>query len=143
MGYLEAYAEREERYGRLIDRLKVTLKISAAVLIVGGSLFLWFKNYRQEARVDEFLSVLRQGNYEAAYAFWGCTIEKPCNSYSYQDFLEDWGPNSKIGKVSSFRVGRSQERGTGVIVAVRINDREPVSLWVEKQDGTVGFAPPF
>jgi hypothetical protein len=144
MGYLDDYAEREARYARIGLLLKRTLQIGVALFVVGGSLYLWFKNYAEEKRVEAFLEALQRADYEAAYTFWGCTVERPCASYSYRDFMEDWGPASSLGKVSSFRMGRSQERGSGVIVAVRINNREePVTLWVEKRDGVVGFAPPF
>ena len=143
MGYLDAYAEREARHERLTSTLQRILRIGLVVLVVGGSLYLWFKNYKEEQRAAGFLAALQRGDYPAAYGFWGCTVEKPCPNYSYQDFTEDWGPASKIGKVTSYRVGRSRERGTGVIVAVQINNQQPLGLWVEKKDGVVGFAPPF
>ena len=143
MGYLDDYAEIEARRARVFFLLGRTLKIALAVLVVGGSLYLWFKNYNEEKRAEGFLTQLQGGNYPQAYSFWGCTVENPCPTYSYEDFLEDWGPAGKIGKVNSYRLGRSRAQGTGVTVAVQINNQEPLGLWVEKKDGVVGFAPPF
>ena len=141
--YLDQYGEREARRARIFSFLGRCLKILAVLLVVGGGLYLWFKNYREEQRAGAFLQELQGGRYEQAYTYWGCTVEKPCPSYSYKDFLEDWGPASKLGKVTKYRVGRSRERGTGVLIAIQVNDQEPVGLWVEKKDLTVGFAPPL
>ena len=143
MGYLDAYAEHEARHERFTSTIQRILRVGLVVIVVAGSLYAWFKNYKEEKRVEGFLAELQRGDYPRAYSFWGCSVEKPCSNYSYQDFIEDWGPKSKIGKVNSYRVGRSRERGTGVIVAVQVNNQQPLGLWVEKKDGVVGFAPPF
>jgi hypothetical protein len=139
MGYLDTYGVAEARKERMRRRVILTL---LAVFAVSGSLYLWFKNYRQEQRVREFLVLLERGDYPAAYAMWGCKVEAPCSSYDYKSFLEDWGENSPIGKVRSFKLGRSREQGSGVIVNVTINNApKPVRLWVEKSTGILGFAP--
>ena len=85
MGYLDAYAEQEARHARFSSTLQRILRIGLVVIIVGGSLYLWFKNYKEEKRAEGFLAALERGNYPAAYGFWGCTVEKPCANYSYQE----------------------------------------------------------
>jgi hypothetical protein len=142
MSYLEDYGAAEaqkERRGRQIRR---ALLVLLGLAVVAGSLYLWFKNYRQEQRVEGFLALLQKGDYPTAYTFWGCKVAAPCPNYDYKSFLEDWGPSSPIGKVNSFRLGRSRETGSGVVVEVRINQgAKPVRIWVEKSNGVLGFAP--
>ena len=141
MGYLDNYGVADARKEGRNRRLLLS---ALAVIVVGGSLFLWFKNYRQEQRVREFLAVLERGNYQNAYSYWGCKFEAPCPNYDYKSFLEDWGPSSQIGKVQSFRLGRSRATGSGVVIDVTVNNqRSPIRLWVETSNGVLGFAPSF
>jgi len=138
MSYLDTYGVAEARKERLIRRLILSV---LAFVIVGGSLYLWFKNYPEEQRVKEFLTLLERGDYSSAYVMWGCQVEAPCPHYDYKSFLEDWGPTSSVGKVASYALGRSRETGSGVIVSVTINGGKPLRLWVEKSNGVLGFAP--
>src|SRR5574341_2391580 len=143
MGYLDEYGEKEAVRERKIQRIKRSLAVFAVLLVVAGALFYTFKNYRQEKRVKEFLALLEREEYATAYTLWGCRVEAPCPSYSYKDFLEDWGPQSEIGKLRSYRLRSSQARGSGVEIAVVLNERPEKKLWVEKSSGVLGFAPPF
>jgi len=142
MSFLEDYGAAEARRERKIRRVRRALLALLAIALVGVPLYLWFKNYRQEKLVERFLNMLAQGDYASGYAMWGCKVEAPCPSYDYKTFLEDWGPSSEFGKVQSFRLGRSREVGSGVIVSVTINGKQPpLRLWVEKSTGVLGFAP--
>ena len=53
---------------------------------LGGVLANHFWNYRQEKAVTRFLAALEQGNYQEAYKLW-----QPPASYTYANFLRDWG----------------------------------------------------
>lgn len=139
MGYLDDYysvsgARREE----LLKALALTL---VASVILSGVFYFFFKNYFEERRASSFLTVLQEGDYTGAYQFWGCSVEEPCRDYDYDDFLEDWGPSSHLGRVNSFRLGRSAEVGTGVIIEIFINGQAQPELWVEKDSKIVGFSP--
>ena len=139
MGYLNDYysasgARREE----ILKALTLTLVVA---VVVGGVFYFFFKNYFEERRVSSFLTALQEEDYAAAYRYWGCSIEEPCRDYDYDNFLEDWGPSSPLGQVNSFRLGRSVEVGTGVIIAIRINGQSQPELWVEKESKVVGFSP--
>ena len=138
MSYLDSYGVADARKERRNRRILLTL---LAVVVAAGSLFLWFKNYRQEQCVKEFCALLARGDYRAAYAMWGCRVEAPCPNYDYKSFLEDWGPASPVGEVKSYQLGRSRETGSGVVIPVIINQGKPVRLWVEKSTGVLGFAP--
>ena len=91
-GYLEDYGEGEERRGRLIKRLVVAL---VALLIVGFFSYEFFQNYSEEHLVKQFISEVNAAHYSAAYQTWGCSDAHPCRDYSYQRFLEDWGPGKQ------------------------------------------------
>ena len=115
--------------------------ILVVTVVVGAVLYFFFKNYFEERRVSSFLATLQEEEYPAAYGFWGCSIEEPCRDYDYENFLEDWGPTSPLGRVDSFLLGRSAEVGTGVIIEIRINGQSQPELWVEKESKIVGFSP--
>ncbi len=143
MGYLDDYAEKGAEAARRERARRRTLLSILAVLLVAGSLYFWFKNYREEKRIQEFLAALQRSDYPAAYSFWGCRVETPCPNYNYKDFMDDWGPKGEVGPVSSFRLGTSHERGSGVVITVELNGRLQRKLWVEKKTEVVGFAPPM
>ncbi len=139
MGYLEDYstvtgARRETIHKALLAALLISI-------VGGGLLYFLFKNFFEEQQVRQFLSRLQESHYAEAYENWGCTVEEPCPSYTYEDFLEDWGPDSPLGTVRSFHLGRSSELETGVIVEIEINGKPQPELWVEKETKIVGFSP--
>lgn len=138
MSYLDDYGVADARKERRNRRILLTL---VAIVVLSGSLYLWFKNHRQEQRVREFLGLLERGDHPAAYSMWGCKVEAPCTHYDYKSFLEDWGPASPVGQVKSFRLGRSRATGSGVVITVTVNEGKPLRLWVETSTGILGFAP--
>ncbi len=138
MGYLDQFGVEDARRERRVKRLVLTLIV---VLGLGSFLYYWFKNYREERRAKEFLTALERGDYAAAYTYWGCRVDAPCPNYDYKSFLEDWGPASPSGKVSSARMVCSHECGSGVVVTVSLNNRPAILLWVEKKDGSLSFSP--
>lgn len=138
MSYLSQYGVADYRREKVLKFMVVSLVICS---IVGGSLFLLFKNYLEERQVKRFLSHLQSENYAVAYRLWGCSVSMPCDHYSYEDFLEDWGPNSPIGKIENFRLGRSNKLENGVIVEIEINGQSEPELWVEENTGAIGFSP--
>jgi hypothetical protein len=91
--------------------------------------------------VSQFLTLLEQQQYEQAYRMWGCSPATPCPNYSYEKFLEDWGPGSPVGRISSYDVGRSYDQESGVIILVQVNGRKIPNLWVEKDSEVIGFSP--
>jgi hypothetical protein len=109
--------------------------IALVVIVVGGGAYLGLRNYPEERAVTRFLQTLEQGNYQEAYRLW-----QPSPSYSYQDFVRDWGDQGDYGKIRKFEIlGAHGKGGRLVIVTVRINDEDPpVQLAVDRQ--TKGLA---
>ena len=138
MEYLADYGQADRRYEKIVTAAGYLL---LAAVVLGGIYWLFFRNWREERRVDQFLATLEQQQYEQAYRMWGCSTETPCPNYSYEKFLEDWGPESPLGKVTSHNVGRSYDQQSGVIILVEVNGRRIPNLWVEKDSRVIGFSP--
>jgi hypothetical protein len=140
--YLEAYGAAEQQRARIIAVIKTSSIVLGCVLIAGLVLFAVFKNYSQEQRAKTFLGLLTTHNYPAAYAMWGCTEQHPCPDYAFAKFQEDWGPKSDHANEAVAHIGLSQSCGSGVVIRLDYPAAtEPVSLWVERDSGTISFAP--
>jgi hypothetical protein len=104
-----------------------------------------------------FLETVASGNLEQAYHLWS-----PGPSYSYQDFLDDFGPNGYYGPVKSYHIENAEEikqgpeQPSGTVVTVEVSPYAPfpsahdvlkqsktkeVRLQVEYKDQSIGFAP--
>lgn len=135
--YLDEFGVADARREKLIKKLIAGVVIVAAV---SGVLWYVFRDYREDRRFESFLALVEQGDYPSAYAMWGCTPEMPCRDYSYEKFMEDWGPGSVFGDVSSVEVTGERSCKTGIIRRLEVGDEE-VMLWVGRQDGRLSYAP--
>jgi len=151
-GYLAHYGEGQEQREKRIRRAVITGLILFGVL---GLYLLTFKtpileryirvvqvlkNHAAEKRVEMFLELLAKRDYKAAYALWGCTDEKPCRDYPFQNFMDDWGPKGSPSGGEAFHTTRSRACGSGVILTVISGTREE-KLWAERDGLTLGFSP--
>ncbi len=140
--YLEAYGAAEQHRARILGIIKTSSIILGCALVVGLALWGVFKNHAQEQRAKSFLGLLSAHNYPAAYTMWGCTDTHPCPEYPFTKFQEDWGPKSEHSNDSVAHIGLSQSCGSGVVIRLDYTAaQEPVSLWVERETGTISFAP--
>ena len=141
--YLEAYGAAEQHRARVLGLIKNCSIALAVVLVAGLILFAVFRNHSEERQAKNFLALLAAHNYPDAYIMWGCTETHPCPQYQYPKFLEDWGPKSAhAGEPAAASIGLSQSCGSGVVV--RLDYKSPqdsVPLWVERDSGTISFAP--
>lgn len=148
MGLLDSTSE--EPRSRLRRYL---ISILALVLLVTVSAWYLFRFRGEKKAVEQFFDALAAGNTERAYQIW-----KPQTSYSYKDFLEDWGPAGYYGPVKSYRIEtvQSPSGASGVIVVVELSPYQPfpadndpeknrrtreVRIWVETKDKSLGFPP--
>ena len=140
VGYLDQYGAGEERRARTFQIVKRVLVSLVAILMVGGSLFFVFHNFREERQVKQFFTLLEGHDYKGAYALFGCTDAKPCRYYPFDKFMEDWGPAS--GRTfDGAHVTRSRSCGSGVLLTVDFGKNQQEKLWVERADMSVGFPP--
>ena len=132
--------------------------ISLVVLILLVSSGIWYYALRfhtEKKTVERFLDTLVAGNTQEAYRLW-----HPQPSYSYSDFLQDWGPSGYYGPVKSYHIVTAEEprgRGpSGVIVVVELSPYQPfpsdsdqekhrqtkeARIWVERSDQSLSFPP--
>jgi hypothetical protein len=112
--------------------------IALVVIIVGGAGYIVFHNFREERAISAFLTALEQGNYREAYLRW-----QPSSTYSYEDFLHDWGEHGDYGKIHTFKILGSRSKGAvTVIVTVTINNEEPPrDLLVDRKTKGLAFSP--
>ncbi len=119
------------------ERRKKQIWIALAIVIVLAPIVYYeLKNWPEEQTAKTFLTALEQEQYQEAYTLW-----KPAPSYKLEDFLADWGKQSPLGKINNFKITKSHERGSGVIVTVSINENKEARIWVEKKDKSLGFPP--
>ena len=113
----------------------ILLGLLAGLLAAG--LYFAFRNYPEERAVTRFLTTLQKGNFQEAYQLW-----QPSPSYSFQNFLHDWGPEGDYGKIREFQIlGSRSERATLVIVTVKINNiSPPLDLVVDRKTKGLSYS---
>ncbi|MDQ6666048.1 MAG: hypothetical protein M3Z23_16840 [Acidobacteriota bacterium] len=137
-GYLDQYGTGDERRETLVKRI-VIFGILGIVII--GLAYYIFKNHAQERVAKDFLQRLRKQDYAGAYTMWGCSQAKPCDGYSYEKFLEDWGPKTTGADLAVLALNDSESCGKGVILTVDVNPSRQEKLWVEKDNPILSFSP--
>lgn len=112
--------------------------LALVVIALGVASYVVFRNFPEERAVSHFVTALEQGNYREAYQLW-----QPSSTYTYQDFLHDWGAQGDFGKIRTFKILGSQSKGEGtVIVTLTINDEQPPrDLLVDRKTKGLAFSP--
>lgn len=112
--------------------------LALAIIVVGVVSYLVFRNFSEERAIARFLTTLEQGNYREAYLLW-----QPSSTYTYADFLHDWGERGDYGKIRTFKILGSQSKGKEtVIVTVTINNEEPpLNLVVDRKSKGLAYSP--
>src|SRR5882762_9471346 len=111
-GYLDQYGAGEDRRIRIVKTIVISL---VSVVVIGGILFYFFHNYREERQAKQFFAYLAARDYKAAYALFGCTDAHPCSAYPFDKFMGDWGPQSPHSDIAAARITRSRSCGSGVL----------------------------
>ncbi len=136
-------------------RRYIITAIALAALVWLGVWYYVLRFHTEKKTVSEFLNALVAGQTEQAYRIW-----KPAPSYSYNDFLDDWGPGGYYGPVKSFHIEPHAEQpkgGSGIVVVIAEispyqpfpTDNEPAKqsktkefhFWVERKDQSLSFPP--
>ncbi len=135
-GFLEEYGVGDQRREKVVRWLVIS-GIVLTVAIIAGYFFL--RTYPATRFTNQFLDSLRRHDYQTAYRMWGC--EQPCRDYSFEKFLEDWGPKSEFADPSRAGIKKTRFCNTGVIVTLAAPDGRDVPLWYERSTATLGFSP--
>jgi len=111
-----------------------------AIIVMAIACLLAFRlrDYPEERAVDRFLTTLQRGDYQGAYRLW-----QPVPSYTYDDFLHDWGEHGDYGKITGFEIIQSRSRGSStVVVTVRVNQIDPpLDLLVDRRTKGLAYSP--
>ena len=137
-GYLETYGAGEEKRDRWRKRLAL---VAALLLVAGGTIYFFLRNYRETQQAELFFELLRNKDYTAAYALWGCTPATPCPGYSMPKFMEDWGPESGHADLGALQITRVRGCSSGVIIEANFGGGVIENLWVDRENRHLGFAP--
>jgi hypothetical protein len=134
--------------------------ITGVVFIVLVALFAAYqlRFHNEEKTVRHFMDTIAAGNMDEAYRIW-----KPTQTYSFKDFLEDWGPTGYYGPIKSYHVehvermaAASGGEASGAVATIRVSPFQPfpdshdeakqnktqeVRIWVQFKDQSLGFPP--
>jgi hypothetical protein len=133
-GFLDpGYGLTEARRAR---RIKLIAVWGISIVIVATVLFFTFRNWQQERVMNQFISLLKQQNYQEAYKLWGAN-----KYYPPERFIEDWGPSGQYKAAGEAKITNEDVCGSGVVFTVEIPKTDPLGLWVERSTNIIGFAP--
>jgi hypothetical protein len=130
--------------------------VSITVFVAAFPAYLWypFVYHAERNTIHSFMNAVVADNMQQAYQIW-----KPSASYSFKDFLDDWGPEGYYGPVKSYRIRRPEhiKNGSAADIPVDVSPYRPfppdddaikqsktktVNLWVDFKDHSISF-PPF
>jgi hypothetical protein len=107
-------APQQEQHASKIRRYIITGAVFLALVI--GTSWYFLRYYKEKDTARRFLSEVAAGNMQQAYQTW-----KPEASYSFKDFLDDWGPSGYYGPVRSFKVEKTVRRNNSNYVDVIVD----------------------
>ena len=149
MGLLDS---SNEHPASKLRRYIITTVIFICLLVFGVWWLLRF--HTEKVTVKHFLDTVAAGNMQEAYRIW-----KPLPSYSFKDFLEDWGPEGYYGPIKSSHFEAAEKpkgASSGVIVVCEVSPYTPfpdagdtakqahtkeIRIWVEFRDQSMSFPP--
>ena len=138
--YLENYGSSEAKRAkreRLIKRSVIALFLG---LLAAGLGWFLMRNYKEDGQVAIFVEHLKKKEYPAAYAMWGCTVEKQCRDYDYKRFLEDWGNTGTHADASAVKIEKTRNCKGGIIRKLKYPG-DDVLIFVSRADLQVSFTP--
>ncbi|HEY1207570.1 MAG: hypothetical protein ABSH46_05075 [Bryobacteraceae bacterium] len=141
-GYLEDYGVADERRSRVVRRIVISVGVVAIGVVLYLALPLLSMLVPPLApgwwHVRTFLGDLRRHDYQAAYREWGCA--RPCQDYSLQDFMADWGPRGSYAGAAAGSIRKVRPCGEGTVVAIDWpGDNQ--TLWYNSADSSLTFWP--
>jgi hypothetical protein len=135
-GFLDQYGAGDERRSR---NIKIVVLSVIGLALLGGILYFFFRNFRQEQQAKRFFQLLEAGNYQSAYTMWVATDDER-RSYPMSSFMQDWGPSSV--PMHGFDILDAESCGNTVIVDADLGKAGDKKLWVNRNTLELGF-PPF
>ncbi|HRJ19031.1 MAG TPA: hypothetical protein PLF84_08305 [Bryobacteraceae bacterium] len=138
--FLNGYGEADAKRERVLKRIVLSLLALAVVGLLGW----WIsRDFSEKQQIRRFISLIGDKDYQSAYRLWGCDPAAPCRDYSFEKFLEDWGPKGVYTRQKPLKLADKRSCEGGIIQYVVYGDAEEdvVHLYVQRSDLTLGFAP--
>ena len=107
-----------------------------AIAAVGATYYFW--NHPEERALTRFLAAVQRGDYPQAYRLW-----QPSPSYSYADFLQDWGEKGDYGKIREYEILDASSKGSETVVLTVVINHEspPLKLLVDRKTKGLAYSP--
>jgi hypothetical protein len=114
----------------------VIIALAAVVATIVACYLLW--DFPEERAVTRFLTAVEHGDYQTAYRLW-----QPSPSYSFNDFMNDWGPKGDYGKIREFEIlDSTATTSETVTLIVSINhEQPPLKLLVDRKSKGMAYSP--
>jgi len=143
--YLSQYGTEDRTRERVVRAILIAMAAIAVLWAVDWGLAAYgtytLRDAREEYRAHSFFSQLGKQRYREAYAMWGCDEAHPCRDYSYQKFMEDWGPKSPAADLSKRKVLAVRHCNGSIIEVIDLGTGDPLNLIVDSHDLALSFAP--
>ena len=126
--------------------------MALVILLAFGTWYFFLRFISEEHTIQHFMDAVVAGNFEQGYQIW-----QAHGSYSYQDFLQDWGKQGYYGPIESYRIESANllKDANGIIVVIEISPFRPfpatndpqsgrnreVRLFVGRSDQSLSFPP--
>ena|SRR5579872_2065492 len=132
------------------EKRKKIIAIALLVLLLVAGVLAWeFRHWRSEHKVNQFFEAIERNDMKTAYGIWNNdptweSHPQKYKNFSLAQFELSWGPASEWGTIRSHKIlaALTTKEGSGVILAVQINDRtENAFIIYNKKDGTIDFSP--
>jgi hypothetical protein len=133
-GYLDSYGVADQRRERIV-KLSLIIGLSTILILTIG--YFTFRTHSQERVVSQFMGDLEHQQYMDAYKLWGCPEQ--CRLYPPNEFLKDWGPESKTAKAAQFKIEHVDYCNEGVVFDLSYPNTEDIGLWVNRATNIISF----
>jgi len=126
-----SYGATEERRSRSVKRLVL---IGLVAIVAGATLFVVFRNWREEKVIKQFFSLLQHEQYQEAYKLWA-----PSKYYPPEKFLEDFGPTGMYKDVSHSAIQHEDVCSGGVVFNIVPAKGDAWGLIVNSESNQISF----
>ena len=130
-----AYDNRREK------RRRIVVITAAAVIVIALIGFFWWPRFTARRTVDDFFQALERKNFQEAYYIWKANPKL----YPMDAFMADWGPGSKWGTITTYRIDElgppSGGHASGLVALVEINGikSDEARIWIQNGSHELSF----
>jgi hypothetical protein len=136
-GFLDEYGAGDVQRNKKTKKIVVTVLLA---IVLGGTAFLYFRNWSEERAIHQFLALLQEKKYQDAYKLWGNSPDTQ-RYYPAEKFLEDFGPDGLYKQNSALKILHVDACDAAVVFHFTYPQAEDFGLFVDRSTNTISFAP--